>query len=85
MSATNSEDQANLSDHGNGAVAGQDKAVWDEMAVGEMYYGLAIIRGTFTNEEATKVEQYMRGKGYTFTAKQLQYVPPRLQLPSFSW
>lgn len=66
-----------MSDHGNATTA---IASWDEKAVSDMYFTLAEVRGVFTNAEAAEVEQRMRAKGYTFTAKQLQYVVPDLSL-----
>lgn len=64
-----------MSDHGNGASAGTDKAVWDDKAVSDMYFSIVEIRGGFSASEAAQVEQSMRARGYNFTAKQLQYVP----------
>ena len=64
-----------MSDYGNAATAsGPGKASWDDKAVSEMYISLANIRGGFTAAEAVEVEKDMLSKGYSFTAKQLQYV-----------
>ena len=71
MSGSNSDDQGNMSDHGNGNAVTSAIAVWDEKAVADMYLSLAEVRGGFSAAEAKDVEVRMREKGYNFTAKQL--------------
>lgn len=56
----------------NNTTGETDKAVWDDKAVSDMFFSMAEARGGFTAAEAQQVEQIMRNKGYTFTAKQLQ-------------